>query len=92
MPTTNFESTLEIEFANSANVPVKSVTVSNPRGYKNVKITKDTFTRNGTRFKLTTGEGTSEESSIFVHLDSLSKFIEALDIAQTSMVDLSTQR
>lgn len=79
----NRRGNLTIEYATEG-APLKSITLNNPRGYKNVKITRDTFRKHGTRFKLSTSAG-----EVFIHKNVLDDLLEALNLMKTYAVDAS---
>lgn len=74
---------LQVEYATEGS-PIKSVKLLNPKGYKNVTITKDTFRKNGSRLKLETGAG-----EVFIHANVVESLIEALKLIQTYGMDQS---
>lgn len=63
--------------------PIKAAIIKNPRGYLDVTATINT-TRNGRRVKLATDKG-----AIFVHVDSIPKLLEAVEMLEDYGVDSS---
>lgn len=88
---TNVTNNLLVEYANEG--PITQAQVVNPRGYKNLKLTIDTFRRDGKRVKIESlkANGTPSGNAVFVHASVLGDFIEGLEQIEDHGINVSSQ-
>lgn len=82
--------TISINYSRTQ-APVESVDVSNPKGYLNLRVSAETFARNGRRFKIESlNSDGSTKNAVFIHANTLESFLEALDVVNVYGVDVNS--